>query len=184
MRQISSPFFAEKAAIKPRIPLSPPALPTMTLSFTTSGAEVETDSLLFVGEFPAEQQCAGLPVERDQIVVAGRKVDRVAKDRRPTIDTLIFGTGVDVLPDQASRPRIQRVDRIEFVRTLRPYEREVTYAIRERLAHGKPTWAPLTPRSNGDLLQWTVSPTLVGSGICQPVRPRAFHNVLILHLRR
>ena len=59
------------------------------------------DSLLFVGEFPAEQQCARLAVQRDQVVVAGRKVDRVAKDRRPTVDTLIFRTGVDVLPDLA-----------------------------------------------------------------------------------
>ena len=41
VRQISSPVFGDRAAMNPRIPLSPPALPTMTLSLTMSGADVE-----------------------------------------------------------------------------------------------------------------------------------------------
>jgi hypothetical protein len=34
------PVFASKAAMNPRMPYSPPPVPTSTLSFTTSGAIV------------------------------------------------------------------------------------------------------------------------------------------------
>jgi len=40
-RQSSLPVFASSAARKPRMPNSPPTVPTMTLSFTTSGATVK-----------------------------------------------------------------------------------------------------------------------------------------------
>ena len=36
--QASLPVLASKAAMKPRMPYSPPAMPMMTLSFTISGA--------------------------------------------------------------------------------------------------------------------------------------------------
>jgi hypothetical protein len=39
-RQTSFPVFASYAAMKPRMPYSPPAGPMITLSFTTSGAIV------------------------------------------------------------------------------------------------------------------------------------------------
>src|SRR6185312_9735109 len=46
VRQISLPSFGDKAAMNPRIPLSPPALPTRILSFTARGAEVDIVPLL------------------------------------------------------------------------------------------------------------------------------------------
>ena len=68
--------------MKPRMPNSPPATPTMTLSLTTSGAIVDGVAVLVVLQRGVPHDGAGLHVEREQVRVERRHEQLVAEHRR------------------------------------------------------------------------------------------------------
>ena len=60
-------------------------MPTITLSFTMSGATVLGITLLVVGELHVPDLFAGLGVERDQVRVERRHEQPIAVDREAAV---------------------------------------------------------------------------------------------------
>ena len=84
-RHARLPVLASYASRNPRIANSPPAMPTMTLSLTMSGARRAGVALLVVGDLDVPDHLAGLHVERDEMRVE-RRHDRGDRRRRRSRD--------------------------------------------------------------------------------------------------
>ena len=84
-RQASLPVAASYAAMKPRMPYSPPPTPMMTLSFTTSGARRDRVAVRELGDVDVPQQPPVPRVERDEMRIERAHEQRVAEDRQPAV---------------------------------------------------------------------------------------------------
>jgi hypothetical protein len=113
MRQSSLPVFASKAATMPRAPKSPPAVPTITLSFTIVGAMGDGVALAGLRHLCLPQELAGLRVERHEMRVERAHVDHVAEHgdaaiHAPTAVARVRQVLVRERPVRAARHRIER----------------------------------------------------------------------------
>ncbi len=79
------PVFASKAAIRPRMPKSPPAVPIRTLSFTTTGAIVIEKLSAAIRDLHVPHELAALRIDREQMRVDRAHEQRIAQDRHAAI---------------------------------------------------------------------------------------------------
>ena len=82
--------------MKPRVGRSPPELPTITLSFTTSGATVAACPSLKSSSVTSHSRPAVVPVERDQVRIERRHEQPVAERREPAVDDVGAAVGEPV----------------------------------------------------------------------------------------
>jgi hypothetical protein len=74
------PLAASYASRKPRMPYSPPEMPTITSFFTASGARRHAVSLCVIGNHDIPDHVAGFAIECYQV-----RIDSSMKSRSPSI---------------------------------------------------------------------------------------------------
>ena len=162
--------------MKPRMPYSPPPTPTITLSFTTSGAMADRVAVRDLGDLDVPERAAGLRVDRDEVRVERAHEQRVAEDREAAVvgaaaDLDVRRDGVLVDPEDAAG---LRVERDHVVRPLREVHDAVDDERRrlprsEHLVLENPLQLEVLDVGRRDLRQRAVALAGVVAGVGQPV---------------